>query len=148
MKVIRTGILPNLDVIPSGPYPPNPSELVASQAMRRTLRVLEEKYDRVIVDSPPVLAVTDAASTAAYVDGVLLVLRSGKTEQRAAERTTEQLRRLGIRILGVALNDVSRTANEDSYYLQYRARYLPDSHTPRGKRAHRLRGSISKVRFR
>lgn len=147
-EVIRDGILPNLDIIPSGSFPPNPSELVASESMRRTLRVLEEKYDRVIVDSPPVLAVTDAAGAAAHVDGILLVLRSGKTEQRAAERAAEQLRRLGLRMLGVALNDVPASAHEESYYLQYQARYLPDSHLPKSRKPGRLRRSLAWVRFR
>ncbi|MDH3224492.1 MAG: polysaccharide biosynthesis tyrosine autokinase, partial [Gemmatimonadota bacterium] len=149
--VIHRDVIPNLDVIPAGPIPPNPAELVGSMTMSETLGQLESSYDRVIVDSPPALAVTDAAGTASFVDGVLLVLRSGRTEQRAAERTAEHLGRLGIRILGVVLNDIQKRVHEESYYLQYQAHYQADDparegpHRPPGDR---LRGALAKVRLR
>ena len=149
--VIHRDVIPNLDVIPAGPIPPNPAELVGSMAMSETLGILEKDYDRVIVDSPPVLAVTDAAGTASYVDGVLLVLRSGHTEQRAAERTTEHLGRLGVRILGLVLNDIQRRVHEESYYLRYQAQYEADSPAQGGSQAtapERLRGALAKVRLR
>ena len=149
--VIHRDVIPNLDVIPAGPIPPNPAEMVGSMVMSETLGRLEGEYDRVIVDSPPVLAVTDAAGTASFVDGVLLVLRSGHTEQRAAERTAEHLGRLGVRILGLVLNDIQRRVHEESYYLRYHARYEADSvvhESPRTATADQLRGALAKVRLR
>lgn len=149
--VIHRDVIPNLDVIPAGPIPPNPAELVGSMVMSETLGELERGYDRVIVDSPPVLAVTDAAGTAGFVDGVLLVLRSGHTEQRAAERTAEHLGRLGVRILGLVLNDIQRRVHEENYYLRYHARYGVDSAAQESVKtatADQLRGALAKVRLR
>lgn len=145
--VIQRDAIPNLDLIAAGPCPPNPAELVGSLTMGEMLGKLENDYDRVIIDSPPVLAVTDAAGTAAYVDGVLLVVRSGRTEDRAAERATEQLNRLGVRVLGLALNDIQPRVHEENYYLRYQARY--DSGPPRSGKdlTHRLRGALTKVRL-
>lgn len=150
-EVIHRDVIPNLDVIAAGPNPPNPAELVGSMVMSETLGSLERGYDRVIVDSPPVLAVTDAAGTASFVDGVLLVLRSGHTEQRAAERTAEHLGRLGVRILGLVLNDIQRRVHEESYYLRYHARYGADPvpyEGPKTGTVDPLRGALAKVRLR
>lgn len=147
-RVIRRDVIPNLDVMPAGPTPPSPAELVGSLTMSETLGRLEDDYDRVVVDSPPVLAVTDAAGTAAFVDGVLLVIRSGSTEQRAAEHTVEHLRRLGIRVLGVALNDIQPRVHEESYHLRYQARYDLADERFSGPTPTRLRGALAKVRLR
>ncbi|MGI9627351.1 MAG: polysaccharide biosynthesis tyrosine autokinase, partial [Longimicrobiales bacterium] len=145
--VIQRDAIPNLDLIAAGPCPPNPAELVGSLTMGEMLGKLENDYDRVIVDSPPVLAVTDAAGTAAYVDGVLLVVRSGRTEDRAAERATEQLNRLGVRVLGLALNDIQPRVHEENYYLRYQARYHSGPPGSGSDLTHRLRGALTKVRL-
>ncbi len=126
-EAVRPNVLPNLDFLPSGPFPPNPSELLNSQAMRRLLEEFEGKYSQIIIDSPPVLAVTDAAILGVNTDGAVLVLRSGETEQRAAERSVDQFRRLGVRVFGAVLNEVSTTTAEESYYLQYYYSYHPTS---------------------
>lgn len=141
-EAIRPNVLPNLDVLPSGPFPPNPSELLSSGAMIRLLEEFEERYAHVIVDSPPVLAVTDSAILADHTDGVVLVLRSGETEQRAAERSVEQLRRLDVRIFGAVLNEVYTGAGDESYYLRYQYGYHP---TKSGW--DRIREGIGKARF-
>jgi capsular exopolysaccharide synthesis family protein len=145
-ETIRPNVLPNLDFLPSGPFPPNPSELLNSKAMGRLMEELEARYDQVVIDSPPVLAVTDAAVLAVHTDGAVLVLRSGETEQRAAERAVEQLRRVGVKVFGAVLNEVSAASPDESYYLQYYYSYSP---SPGGNKAgwQRLREGLSKVRF-
>ncbi len=142
-ETVRPNVLPNLDFLPSGPFPPNPSELLNSKGMRRVLEELEGRYDQIIVDSPPVLAVTDAAVLAVHADGVVLVLRSGETEQRAAERSVDQLRRLGVRVFGAVLNEVSAASPDESYYLQYYYNYHPSEES--GWK--RLREGLSRVRL-
>ena len=142
-ECIRPNVLPNLDFLPSGPFPPNPSELMTSKGMRRLLENFKGRYSHVIIDSPPILAVTDAALISSNADGLVLVLRSGETEQRAAERAVDQLRRIGVRLLGGVLNGVSATTSEESYYLQYYYSYQP---TTEGG-WERLRRGLGKVRF-
>ena len=144
-ETIRPNVLPNMDFLPSGPFPPNPSELLNSKAMGRVLEELENRYDQIVIDSPPVLAVTDAAILAVHTDGAVLVLRSGETEQRTAERSVEQLRRLGVRVFGAVLNEVSAASPDESYYLQYYYSYHPSGATTSGWQ--RLREGFSKVRF-
>ena len=97
------------------------------------------------MDSPPVLAVTDAAVLAAHADGAVLVLRSGGTEQRAGERSVEQLRRLGVRVFGAVLNEVATTTTEESYYLQYYYAYQPTGEVEEGWA--KLRKGLSRTRF-
>ncbi len=145
-EAVRPSVLPHLDFLPSGPFPPNPSDLLNSKAMGRLLESFEGRYDQIVIDSPPVLAVTDAAVLAAHTDGVVLVLRSGETEQRTAERSVEQLRRLGVRVFGAVLNEVSAASPDDGYYLQYYYSYRPEE-GGNGSRWSRLRAGLSKVRF-
>lgn len=142
-EVVRPNVLPNLDFIPSGPFPPNPSELLNSRKMGQILDELTARYGQVILDSPPVLAVTDASVVGTRVDGVVLILRSGRTEQRAAERAVEQLRRIGVRVFGAVLNEVATSTTEESYYLQYYYSYGPRDVSG----WERLRQGISRVRF-
>lgn len=142
-EAVRPNVLPNMDVLPSGPFPPNPSELLNSKSMQRILEEFQGKYTQIVIDSPPVLAVTDSSVLAVHTDGVVLVLRSGETEQRAAERAVDQLRRLGVRVFGAVLNEVSTATTEESYYLQYYYSYEPEEKEGLGK----LREGISKARF-
>jgi capsular exopolysaccharide synthesis family protein len=140
-EAIRPNVLPHLDFLPSGPFPPTPSETLNSKAMQRLLEALEGKYAHIVLDSPPVLAVTDASILGSYSDGAVMVLRSGETEQRAAERAVEQLKRIGVRLLGAVLNEVAGSTPEESYYLQYYYSYRPEGRTGRS----RLRRSVSRV---
>jgi succinoglycan biosynthesis transport protein ExoP len=144
-EAVRPNVLPHLDFLPSGPFPPNPSELLNSKAMGRLLEEFEGRYDQIVIDSPPMLAVTDAAVLAVHTDGVVLVLRYGETEQRVAERSVEQLRRLGVRVFGAVLNEVSAASPDERYYLQYYYNY--QSGGGRRSRWSRLREGLSKVRF-
>lgn len=135
---IRPNVLPNLDVLPSGPFPSNPSELLNSKKMQQLLKEFEGTYTHIILDSPPILAVTDSAILGTHTDGLVLVLRSGETEQRAAERAVDQVRRVGVRVFGAVLNEVASSTVEESYYMQYYYSYHPKQRTGWQKLAHSL----------
>ena len=96
--------VPNLWITPSGPIPPNPSELLASDRMRDWLRAVRTRFDFVVLDTPPALAVTDATIVGLLVDGVVLTLRSGKVTREEARLCRDRLRQAGIKILGAVLN--------------------------------------------
>ncbi len=96
--------VPNLWVTPSGPIPPNPSELLASDRMREWLKAVRSRFDFVVLDTPPALAVTDATIIGMLVDGVVLTLRSGKVTREEARLCRDRLRQTGIKILGAVLN--------------------------------------------
>ena len=96
--------VPNLWLTPSGPIPPNPSELIASDRMREWLRSVRGRFDFVVIDTPPALAVTDATIVGMLVDGVVLTLRSGKVTREEARLVRDRLRQAGIKILGAVLN--------------------------------------------
>lgn len=106
----------NLSVITAGPLPPNPSELLGSDAMRKLIAALRESADWVIVDSAPVLATADAAATTRWVDGVLVVSRLGITRRDAARAGYEQLHNVGARILGLAVWGPMSSAVGHAYY--------------------------------
>ena len=137
-EAVRPNVLPNLDVLPSGPFPPNPSELLNSKKMQQLLRDFEGTYNHIILDSPPILAVTDSAILGTHTDGLVLVLRSGETEQRAAERAVDQVRRVGVRVFGAVLNEVASSTVEESYYMQYYYSYHPQQRTGWKKLVHSL----------
>jgi tyrosine-protein kinase Etk/Wzc len=115
-EAARPNVVLNLDVLPAGAIPPNPSELLGSAAMHRLLEELRAEYDTVIFDSPPTLAVTDAAVLGASSDAVILVLRAGETEEAAAQSALEQLRRVQARVAGAVLNGVQRNGDRHYYY--------------------------------
>jgi len=99
--------LPDLNVMPAGPVPQAPAELLASQRMRQLLRKWTQEYDHVVVDTPPVFPVTDALLLASQADAVLLVVRSGVTRKKALLRMRDVLQRANANIVGVALNGVN-----------------------------------------
>ena len=108
--------IPNLKVLTAGDLPPNPSELLGSERMQAILRQLREQADVLILDTPPMMAVTDAVVLAPRVDGVLLVARPGGTKISALRTAVEQLRRTGANILGVVLNEVQMKGYRYRYY--------------------------------
>ena len=109
-----------LEVITSGPLPPNPSELLGSNTMKELIKDLKRDYDRVIFDSPPIIAVTDASVLASELDGTLLVLKAGGIERKATQRTREILKNAKVRVLGSVLNSVNMS---DGNYNGYRGYY-------------------------
>lgn len=121
-EAIRPNVVPKLDVLPAGALPPNPSELLGSAAMHRLLTQLRGQYSTIVFDTPPTLAVTDATVLGAAADAVILVLRAGETEEVAAQRALEQLRRVQARVAGTVLNGVEKDRDRYyNYYTYYRA---------------------------
>lgn len=113
--------VPNLSVVVSGPLPPNHAELAASRRMHDLLEAATRVFDLVIIDTPPVLSVSDAVALAAQTDGVILVVRGGKTSGEAVRRAAEQIDAVKGRILGVLLNRVDM--RRDRYYADYHGYY-------------------------
>lgn len=121
-EFVQATALQNLSVLTSGPIPPNPAELLGSARMRDLLAQLHERYDLIVIDSPPVLAVADATILSNQVDGTLLVASAGETRFEMLVRALERMDGVGIRPLGVVLNKL--TANTGgSYYYYYYAQY-------------------------
>lgn len=116
------GPVPGLNVLPSGPIPPNPADLFGSEQMRRIWPALYEKYDYIVVDSPPVLNVTDAALLSSQVDGVLLVVRATRTRIESLQEAESQLKRANARIIGVILNQTPMSGSQGYYSYSYRYR--------------------------
>ena len=118
--VIETQV-PNLELLVCGPVPPNPVELIHSQRMTDLLAHLRKTYDRVIFDSPPITAVTDALALGPQLDGVILVVRSRYTRRDQSAAVVRQLRDLGSKVIGVVLNavDLRDDAPSYSYYGKY-----------------------------
>lgn len=118
---LRNTDIPGLTVMTSGPIPPNPAELVGSARMGALLEQLQERFDTVLIDSPPVLAVTDAAVLAPKVGGVVLVVRANAVDQRQVNRAREALEAVKARVLGVVLSAVQPEGREGYYYYYYHA---------------------------
>jgi polysaccharide biosynthesis transport protein len=116
--------IPNLAAIPTGPLPPNPADLLSSQRLADAIAELRSKYKFIVIDSPPIMAATDAVILSVQTDGVLLVVRSGETPKEAFTRTRDLLISVKCHILGVVLNAVDSSAPD--YYYSYR--YYPYSY--------------------
>ena len=134
----------NLYLLTSGPLPPNPSELLGSSAMRQVLEGIKKTFDVALFDSPPIIAVTDAAVLSSIVDGVILVINSGQTDRQAAVRAHAMLNNLNTRVLGALLNGVDIENMYGSYYYYYHYYYYgKDGETSR--RGHKRTRSGSHV---
>src|SRR5499425_3441838 len=117
-------VIPNLAAIPTGPLPPNPADLLSSHKLSEAIAELRKEYKFIVLDSPPVMAATDAVILSVQADGVLLVVRSGETPKEAFSRTRDLLLSVKCRMLGVVLNAVDSSAPD--YYYSYR--YYPYSY--------------------
>lgn len=115
--IIHTQI-PNIDIIASGPIPPNPSELLGSHHMQALIEEARKSYDRIIIDSPPITAVTDAVILSNFVDGVVVVIRAGVTHREIIKNGVAQLKSVNAHILGGILNGV-QMGRDSYYYYQY-----------------------------
>lgn len=118
-SVVVNSEMETLDLLPSGPIPPNPSEILASKRMTALLEQLASEYDVVIIDTPPALAVTDAQIISTRCDGVILVIDQGRVKREVAMKAKANLEHVKARILGVVLNNVSRDSGEAYYYYYY-----------------------------
>ena len=115
--------LPNLDVLPAGTPPPNPAELLASTNMRDVLAELRDKYDHIVLDTPPTLSVTDAVVLSPRADAIVLVIRSGSTTKQALRRSRDILMQVNARVSGVLLNAVDLSSPDYYYYYEYQGKY-------------------------
>ncbi|TDM46088.1 polysaccharide biosynthesis tyrosine autokinase [Macrococcoides goetzii] len=115
-QVVKKDIEPYLDVITSGPIPPNPSELLGSLAMETLVERMDQSYDLVIFDAPPVLAVTDAQVIGNLVDGSLLVVNAKTTHRDKVVDSKNQLQKSSAQVLGVVLNELDKKEDGDYYY--------------------------------
>lgn len=121
---VKSTEVPGLFVMPCGPVPPNPAELLHTKAFADLLEQLNARYDKIILDSPPVGAVADAAVLATLVDGTVLVLKAGVTNREVARRTVRTLNDVKARMFGAVLNDVSlEKSRYVDYYYGYSYRY-------------------------
>lgn len=118
-EVLMKSKIQNLSFISSGTIPPNPAEMLDSQEMRNFLKQLREKFDLIILDSPPIIAVTDSEILTSMVDGTLLVVSSESTEIDMMERSVELIRRENTQFLGTVLNNFSYKSGYGSYYKYY-----------------------------
>jgi capsular exopolysaccharide synthesis family protein len=121
--ITRSSILPNLDVLPAGTPPPNPAELLASPNMRDVMEQLRERYDHIVVDTPPTLSVTDAVVLSPRADAIVLVIRSGQTTKHALRRSRDILAQVNAKVSGVLLNAVDLSSPDYYYYYEYQGKY-------------------------
>jgi capsular exopolysaccharide synthesis family protein len=105
--LVETGV-ENLWLLPSGPLPPNPADLLGSQRMEQAIGALKARADVVLFDAPPVASVTDAVVLGTKVDGALLIVSAGRTRREHVERAKELLERVHVRIVGTVLNNAPR----------------------------------------
>jgi capsular exopolysaccharide synthesis family protein len=118
--VAQPTLLPSLQVVTSGPLPPNPAELAGSNRMRQLLESAPSAFDLVILDSPPVMPVSDGIALSAHSDGVILVVKVGTVPSEVVRRAVEQIESVRGRVLGVVLNRVNPRRDGDYYYDHYR----------------------------
>jgi capsular exopolysaccharide synthesis family protein len=131
-NLVIASAVDNLDVLPVGPIPPNPSEILGSKKMGSLIKELKEKYDRIIMDSPPVTAVTDAVLLAPITDGVLLIIRANETPRQIIQNGIDHLKSVNAHILGGILNGI-QTGRDSYYYYQYYYYYYGDDAERRKK---------------
>jgi len=137
--IFSTGI-ENLDVIPSGPVPPNPAEIIGSKKMTELLEELKTRYDKILIDSPPVMAVTDSLLLAGMSDGVVLIIKTGLTARQMVKNALEQIESVKAKVLGAVLNAIK--ADKDSYYYyQYYYYYYGEDGARKKKRHNKKKRS-------
>jgi polysaccharide biosynthesis transport protein len=124
LVTVQHPAIPNLSAIPTGPLPPNPADLLSSHKLADAIAELRTKFKFIVIDSPPIMAATDAVILSVQADGVLLIVRSGETPKEAFTRTRDLLVSVKCHLLGVVLNAVDSHAPD--YYYSYR--YYPYSY--------------------
>jgi polysaccharide biosynthesis transport protein len=127
--VIHNAQIPNLSLLPCGPIPPNPSELISSEKMKNLLQIMSERYDHILIDSPPLMNVSDSVILSSMVDGVILVVHGGKSPRAVAQRARQELVNVGAKIFGVVLNniDLRRDGYDGYYYNRYYSEYSQEA---------------------
>jgi polysaccharide biosynthesis transport protein len=118
LKIIQYENDSKLNLLPSGPIPPNPAELIGSEQMASLLKSMSEHFTHVVVDSPPIASFTDGVLVASMVDGVILVVNSGKSSRQVVRRSRQLLQDIGAKVFGVVLNNVNLRSQDNYYYYQ------------------------------
>ncbi len=120
-QTVQETEISNLNIITSGTKPPNPSELLASEKMKKFIEGLKESYDYIIIDTPPVTIVTDAQLISTYADGCIFVVASSEVEKTEAAKAKELLKKVNAKILGVVLNKMDvKQKRYSRYYCSQR----------------------------
>jgi len=137
MEEITTPVpgVDNLHLVACGPIPPNPTELLSQPLAASLVRWLAEHHDFVLIDSPPVVGVTDSRILATLADSVVLVVRSHATTRQLVRRTLDDFRQIGARVIGVVLNGADVHSSDYDYYgyySYYKSYYLEDGSKKRG----------------
>lgn len=139
---VRNILVSGLNVITCGVIPPNPSELLASNAMKQFIAQVRDDYDIILIDAPPVGTVTDAAIISAIVDGTILVAASGSVEEEPLIRSKELLTKVNANIIGVVLNKLDKNSHGNNYY--YNNYYYEEEHSGKTSRKSHRRMQIVK----
>ena len=130
LSAVKLDPTTKLNLLPSGPIPPNPAELIGSEQMADLLKIFQNNFTHVVVDSPPIASFTDGVLIASMVDGVILVVNAGKSSRQVVRRSRQILTDIGARIFGVVLNNVNLRSQDNYYYYQsyyHREGYRPSS---------------------
>jgi capsular exopolysaccharide synthesis family protein len=122
LELVKTDPATGLNILTSGPVPPNPAELLGSEQMSRLMTALQSRYSYVVVDSPPISSFTDGVLIATMVDGVLLVVHGGKSSRHIVRRSKQLLNDVGSKVFGVVLNNVNVQSHDYYYYQSYYGR--------------------------
>jgi polysaccharide biosynthesis transport protein len=116
-------VMPNLYVLPVGPLPPNPAEILGSAKMKQAIDTLAANFDFLIIDSPPVSSFADGLILSSMVEGVIIIVKGGVTPREMAQRTKEHLQAIGAKILGIVINQIKLQPHDYYYYSTYYSRY-------------------------
>lgn len=122
LELVKIDPATGLNILTSGPVPPNPAELVGSEQMSRLMTALQSRYSYIVVDSPPISSFTDGVLIATMVDGVLLVVHGGKSSRHIVRRSKQLLKDVGAKVFGVVLNNVNVQSHDYYYYQSYYGR--------------------------
>lgn len=117
-EAVRQDEKSKLFLLTSGPIPPNPAELIGSEQMATLLRMLQNRFTHIVVDSPPIASFTDGVLIASMVDGVILVVHAGKSSKQVVRRSRQLLNEIGAKVFGVVLNNVNLNSQDNYYYYQ------------------------------
>lgn len=118
-KAVQNTQVDNLSILASGPIPPNPSELLGSKRFKELIESFEQYFDMIIIDTPPVLAVTDAVIMSTIADGTILVTNVETNNKQHLIKAKEVLQKSDANILGIVLNNVEKSSKDDYYYYEY-----------------------------
>ena len=135
--VVQKTEIENLFLMPCGTLPPNPSELLGSSSMEKVIEALKDRFDVILFDSPPIIAVTDAAVLGSKVDGLVVVVKSGQTFRDATQRAKALINNVKIPVLGALLNGVRIESMYGSYYYYYHYYYYGKDNDKKKKRKSR-----------